>query len=125
MFFQINKSVFAVAVVLALFVFGTNDAKAQKIEPNDGSFEYIIIASDGLNIKLTQNAINYGWTKEGAMALAKNVKFYTERVKKVCSAIKVEKLAHQIQLHAIAWQSRIGWAQRRGNPINVTWREIL
>ena len=59
------------------------------------------------------------------MQLAQNVKWYAERTQKVCSAIKVEKLARQIQLHAIAVQSRIGWAQRHGNPVNVTWREIL
>lgn len=120
-----TKIIFATAVVFTLFAFGTSQANAQKIQPNDGSFEYIIVASDGLNIKLTQNAINFGWTKDGAMQLAKNVKWYAERVQKVCSAIKVEKLARQIQLHAMAVQSRIPWAQKRGNPVNVTWREIL
>src|SRR5262245_905739 len=102
-----RKMIIALTFVFALCAFGASSTNAQTIQPNDGSFVYITVAKDGLNIKLTQNAINFAWTGEGALQLARNVKWYAERAQKVCSAIKVEKLARQIQLHAIAFKAHI------------------
>lgn len=119
------KMVLVVSFVSMLFAFGANQTKAQTIQPNDGTFEYIKVLSDGLAIKLTSLGLNYGWTKDGAADISRRVIWLAGKANNVCYNIKIEKLARQIQLHAIAFRAPIKSVKEHANPVNVTWREIF
>ena len=120
---KINKIIIAITFGFALFTFGASQTNAQTIQPNDGSFEYIKILQDGLAVKLTNEAINFGWMDWGAKDLAQRVKWWAERTNKACYAIKIDKLARAIRKHAAAYKLHI--MRGRANPVNVSWREIM
>lgn len=120
---KLHKIIIAIAFVFAFFTLDANQTNAQTLTPNDGTFEYIKILPDGLAIKLTNEAINFGWTDWGAKDLARRVKWLAERANRVCYGINVDKLARQIRKHAAAYKLHV--MRGRANPVNVSWREIM
>jgi hypothetical protein len=130
--FVMKRALWGLLLVLALVSFTYSEAKAKTIQVNDGKIEAIYYDSDVLVIKLTAQALNYGWTSSGANDLARDVIYLVERDGKACQNVKISKLARQIQLHCAAYSGptggRIfpgsGTIKKHANPVNVTWREL-
>jgi hypothetical protein len=124
---RIKRAFFGLLFVLALVSFQPSEAQAKNIRVNDGKIESIYYDSDVLVVKLTHEALGYGWTGSGAEDLARHVIWLVERDGKSCLNVKRSKLAREIRLHAAAYSGPAGKLARirkHANPVNVTWREL-
>lgn len=120
-----KRAFLCLVFVLALTSLSISEAQAKTIQVNNGKIQSIYYDSDVLVVKLTNEALNYGWTGWGAEELAKHILWLVDRDGRSCRNIRTSKLARQIRLHCAAYSvpsgSRI---KRHANPINMTWREL-
>lgn len=124
---RMKRVFFGLLFVLALASFPPGAAQAKDIRVNDGKVEAIYYDDTVLVIKLTHEALGYGWTGSGAEDLARHVIWLVERDGKVCRNVNRSKLAREIRLHAAAYSGPTGKLARirkHANPVNVTWREL-
>lgn len=124
---RVKRAFFGLLFVLALASFQPSEAQAKNIRVNDGKIESIYYDSEVLVVKLTHEALGYGWTGSGAEDLARHVIWLVERDGKSCLNVNRNRLAREIRLHAIAYSGPTGRSARirkHANPVNVTWREL-
>lgn len=127
--FVMKRNLWGLLLVLALVSFASSEAQAQSrnLRVNDGKIESIYYDSDVLIIKLTNEALGYGWTGSGADDLARHALWLVERAGKSCRDVRLSKLARQIRLHCVAYSGptgKLAKIRRHANPVNMTWREL-
>jgi hypothetical protein len=92
------------------------------ITKNDGKIEYIKYDSQTLHVKLTIQALGYGWTNWGSTELANHVIRLLEKRESTCRDVKISKLARQIKLHCLAYNAH--FLRSHANPVDMTWMEL-
>jgi hypothetical protein len=123
----VKRAFLCLVFVVALTSLPLGEAQAKTMYVNNGKIESIYYDSDVLVIKLTKDALGYGWTGWGADELARHVIYLVERDGKSCRNVRISKLAHEIKLHCIAYSGptgKLASIRKHANPVNVTWREL-
>lgn len=110
-----KEMMFLLVVMLRLSTFDTINVQTQMIHPNDCSFKYIEVVSHEMNIKLMDEAVNFKRTKNGSTALGQSVTRRIEKVKRIRSAVKVEKLKMRTNMHCEAVQPPIKRLKNQGS----------
>jgi hypothetical protein len=84
----------------------------------------VSIRPDGLEIRLDRQARINSFSVLGARAVARDIISAIEQQCPGCYDIDVNKLAWQLQTHALGYQVPSEWFQRRANPVNTEWPEL-
>jgi hypothetical protein len=117
------KILFLTTLMGVVMMLASTEANAMKVYFNDGQIEYVDYQPGTVHIKLTRVGINYGSAYVQARNLANRVQAGRPNAFRHWPAINIHKLAVRIQAHAV-WAAASPIQRSRGNPVDVTWREI-
>jgi hypothetical protein len=120
---RLAKTFLLTSLLGVVMVLASTEANAMKVYFNDGKIEYVDYQPGTIHIKLTRAGVDYGSAYMQARDLARRVQARRPHAFRHWPAININKLALRIQAHAV-WAAASPVQRGRGNPVDVTWREI-